>query len=64
MANRGKIIEFDDGPWAEYVLGERRELVLVFGKGEFGVVMRVNSPGSANLSVMKSVAIQQFQLLP
>jgi len=46
------------------VSGERRELVLVFGKGEFGVVMRVNSPGAANLNLMKSVAIQQFQLLP
>jgi hypothetical protein len=63
-ADRGTISEVNNGTWAELAHDGRRELWLVFGKGEFGVVVRVSAPGTANMSLLRSVAINQFNRLP
>ena len=61
---RGVISEVNGGKWGEFAFGANRELRLVMGKGEFAVVIRVSSPERANLDLLTSVAIEQFQRLP
>jgi hypothetical protein len=61
---RGTISEVNGGKWAEYAFGGNRELRLLIGKGEFAVVVRISTPGAANMDLLQSIAVDQFQRLP
>ena len=63
-ANTGNIHEVDTGRWAEFVVGKNHQLLLVFGKGQFGVVMRVLADNQANLDLLTTLAIEQSGQLP
>jgi hypothetical protein len=63
-AGSGHVREADSGKWVEFVDGDIHELVVVFGRAEFGVVMRVSSAGAANLDLLTSLAVEQYKRLP
>jgi hypothetical protein len=58
------IREVDSGKWAEFVDGTSHQVVLVFGQGQFGVVLRVHAQNTANLDLLTAVAVDKFQRLP
>jgi hypothetical protein len=60
----GNIREVDSGRWAEFAVGINRQLVLVFGKGQFGVVMRVHTDNTADLDRLTALSIEQYRRLP
>ena len=60
----GNIREVDSGRWAEFVPGKSHQLVLVFGKGRFGVMMRVHADNQPNLDLLTALAVEQFGKLP
>jgi hypothetical protein len=62
--NRGTISDVNRGRWVELRFDQDRELRLIMGKGEFAVVIRVESPAPANLTLLTSIAIDQFNRLP
>jgi hypothetical protein len=59
-AASGHIREVDSGKWAEFVSGNNHQLALVFGRGPFGVVLRVHADNAPNLDLLTSLAIEQY----
>jgi len=56
--------EVNDGWWVEYVVDGDYQLRLLFSKNEFVVHLWISRPGTTNVELLRTVAVDQFQRLP